>query len=213
MGKVVEAVAEKKGHRVSTRICSLDTDFTKLRDVDICIDFTSPNAVWENLQKLAPFKKNILIGTSGWEADLPKAEALARATPFGLLHAPNFSVGIYLFKKLFAFAKQLTSPFGFDVAGVEMHHNQKKDFPSGSAKQFAKVPFASVRCGDLLGMHQVIFNAGDDTIEMVHRVSSREGFARGVVAAAEWMQGRLGVWTFDDFIEDNKCNLKELLHL
>jgi len=213
MGRAVESVALERGHQILAKMCSSNADFSELKNVDVCIDFTKPSAVWENVQKIAPLKKTILIGTSGWEAHLSQIKALALNTPFGLFYASNFSVGIYLFKKLFAFAKQLTSPLGFDIAGVEMHHNQKRDLPSGTAQHFLDVPFASVRCGDLIGMHQVIFNSAHDTIELIHRASNRKGFARGAIAAAEWMQGRMGIWTFDDFIEDTKCNLKELLHL
>ena len=211
MGTAVEAVALRRGHDVVCRICSSHSAFDLLKEVDVCIDFTEPSAVWTNLQKIAKFKKNIIIGTSGWQADLHKAKDLALKTPFGLLYSSNFSMGIHLFKKLFEHAKKLTEPFGFDVAGVEMHHHDKKDAPSGTAELLSGVPFASVRCGNLFGMHQIIFNAGHDTIELIHRSSGREEFARGAVAASEWIQGKVGVWTFDDFIEDVKCNLKELL--
>lgn len=212
MGKAIEAIAQEKGHEVLVRMDSKTSDFSQLEAVDVCIDFTSPNAVWENIQKLAPLKKSLIVGTTGWETDLPKASKLASETPFGLLYAPNFSIGIYILKKLVAHSKELVEPFGFDVAGVEMHHNQKKDMPSGTAREFSDVPFSSVRCGDIFGIHQVIFNSGDDTIELTHRASSRRGFARGAVAAAEWMQGKMGVWTFDDFMKDTLCSSKELLH-
>lgn len=206
MGRAVEYVALEKGHEVVERIDSKKTDFSALKKADICLDFTAPQAVWKNLEKLACLKKNVIIGTTGWEVDFPKAKKLASKTPFGLLYAPNFSIGIYILKKLIHQSKKLTKPFGFDVAGIEMHHKQKKDQPSGTACDISGIPFASLRCGDLFGIHQVIFNAGDDTIELTHRASSRKGFAMGVIAAAEWMKDKIGVWTFDDFMKDRLCN-------
>jgi len=211
MGKAAKAAALEKGHEVTVSLDSSNTDFSPLVEVDVCIDFTSPDAVWGNIQKFAPLKKNVIIGTTGWEKDLPKACQLARETPFGLLYAPNFSIGMYILKKLIDQARTLTEPFEFDVAGVEMHHNQKKDMPSGTAKDLSEIPFASVRCGKLTGIHQVIFNSEDDTIELIHRASSRMGFARGAVQVAEWMEGKTGVYTFDDFMKDTICNSMELL--
>lgn len=212
MGGATQVAAVERGHEVPVIISSKDEDFSCLEEVDVCIDFTAPDTVWENLQKIAPFKKNIVIGTTGWESYYERACQLAEATPFGMLYAPNFSFGIYLFKKLVFYAQELTQPFDFDVAGVEVHHSQKKDAPSGTARDLKGIPFSSLRVGDIIGTHQVLFNSGDDTIELTHRASTRMGFARGAVQVAEWLAGKVGVFTFDDFMKDMLCDSKELLH-
>lgn len=211
MGGATQVAAIERGHEVRAIISSKNDDFSCLEEVDVCIDFTSPDAVWENLQKIAPFKKNVVVGTTGWEKYYEDACQLAENESFGMLYAPNFSVGVYLFKKLVFYAQELTRPLDFDVAGLEVHHNQKKDAPSGTARDLKGIPFSSLRVGDIIGTHQVLFNSGDDTIELTHRASTRMGYARGAVQVAEWLEGKVGVQTFDDFMKDMLCDSKELL--
>ncbi|CCB88911.1 4-hydroxy-tetrahydrodipicolinate reductase [Simkania negevensis] len=211
MGGATQIAAIERGHEVGAIVSSKGDDFSSLEDVDICIDFTAPDAVLENLRKIAPLKKNIVIGTTGWDSQYDEVCKMAEEASLGLLYAPNFSFGVYLFRKLVFYAQELTKPFDFDVAGIEMHHNQKKDAPSGTARSLKGVPFTSLRIGDIIGTHQVLFNSGDDTIELTHRASTRMGFARGAVQAAEWLQGKKGVFSFDDFMKDMLCDSKELL--
>lgn len=217
MGKAVEKAALEKGHEIVARL-TREADLGLLEEADVCIDFTAPDAVWKTIEFLAPFKKNLVIGTTGWEKHLAQAQELAASSPFGLLYAPNFSIGMYILKKLLEKGAELVRPFDFDVAGLEMHHQRKKDAPSGSAKALSRtlfeslgqdIPFTSIRVGSITGIHQVLFNSIDDTIELTHRASSRMGFARGALAAAEWLQGKVGFYTFDDFMEEVSCNLKE----
>ena len=212
MGGAAQVAAVERGHEVTAIVSSKDDDFSCLAEVNVCIDFTSPDAVLGNLKKIAPLKKNVVIGTTGWESQYDEACRLAEETPFGMLYAPNFSLGAYLFKRLVFYAQELTQPFDFDAAGIEMHHNQKKDAPSGTARDLKGISFKSVRVGDIIGTHQVLFNSGDDTIELTHRASTRMGFARGAVQVAEWLEGKAGAFTFDDFMKDMLCDSKELLH-
>ena len=93
----------------------------------------------------------------------------------------------------------------YDPAGIEFHHNQKKDAPSGSARKMREIvgkdlPFTSVRCGSIPGKHQLIYDSPCDTIEITHEVRNREGFALGAIKAAEWIIGKEGWFTFNDMV-------------
>lgn len=209
MGRAVERAAREKGHDIIGCLRRKDRDFSLLKEADVWIDFTVSEAVWDTIQACAFFKKNLVIGTTGWETHLTKASQLAHEIPFGLLAASNFSIGVYLLKRILQNGAELFKSFDYDVAGIEMHHSQKIDAPSGTARELSQllseslgreVPFSSVRCGSLMGTHGVIFNSPDDTIEITHRASGRMGFARGAIASAEWLNGKVGYYTFDDFI-------------
>ena len=102
--------------------------------------------------------------------------------------------------------------------GIDIHHSEKKDAPSGTAlklmEEISKLSFESIRFGHHVGMHQVIFDSLEDTIEMTHRAKSRDGFAKGAISAADWLIGKEGIYTFDDFIEERfLCHFQEPLQL
>jgi 4-hydroxy-tetrahydrodipicolinate reductase len=138
--------------------------------------------------------------------------ARERQTPS--LHAPNFSIGVAVLKRLAVRAAELLAPFpGFEPGILERHHAAKKDAPSGTAKLLAAavesarpgaaVPVVALRQGGQPGEHALIFEGADETLELVHRARSRTIFAAGAVAAAEWLlaSGRPGPATFDEFLD------------
>lgn len=217
MGKLVEKAAVEAGHEIAAKIApSLSTRITpqSVAAADVCIDFTRPDAVLETVRLLAPLKKNIVIGTTGWEKERPLIEQIAAEQGIGLIYDANFSIGMHCFLQLVQDAARLfLSVEGYDAAGIESHHLQKRDAPSGTAKMIAakieqvsgvQVPFASVRCGSIPGTHTLIFDSAVDTVTLTHNARSREGFARGAVAAAEWIEGRTGVYTLSDMIEERR---------
>ena len=121
----------------------------------------------------------------------------------GALAAANFSLGVILFIQLLKKARSLFSDY--EVAGVEYHHNQKKDAPSGTAQMIKETlkmntPFASVRCGRIPGKHEVLFDSPFDSITLTHEAHNRESFARGAVKAAAWIQGKQGWYTLDEML-------------
>ncbi|NGX50494.1 MAG: 4-hydroxy-tetrahydrodipicolinate reductase [Chlamydiae bacterium] len=201
MGRMVERCALSKGHEIVARFTSLERPLEQIEQADVSIDFTQPSAVLETLRALAPFKKPVVIGTTGWDVEgaRPYAEEMA------ILHAPNFSLGAALFELLLKKAHDLFSP-SYDISGVEIHHSEKKDLPSGTALHLAKqipgLSFQSVRSGSDPGTHQVTFDSSDDSIELTHRAHSREGFAKGAIEAASWLIGKVGFYTLDDYIEE-----------
>lgn len=209
MGKMIEKIALERGHEIVARINSSSWNETELQPAEICIEFTHPEALMPNIKKIAKLKKDVVIGTTGWYDQLDTVNSMVQEAQIGALYSPNFSIGVNLLISILGHAGKLMKKFDeYDVAGIEVHHNQKKDHPSGTALEIAKVldlnlerpdkvSFASVRCGSIPGTHTVIFDSPCDTISITHSARNREGFARGAVQAAEWVHGKKGLYSFD----------------
>lgn len=208
MGKMIEKSALEKGHDIVARFNSKDWDLDALRQADVCIEFTHPDAAIENIKRLAELKKNIVIGTTGWYERLDLVESIIDEAQIGAVYSPNFSIGVNLMMMIADYAAQVMDAFQeYDVACVEAHHKQKVDSPSGTAALIAKnvaanmqridsVPTSSIRCGSIPGSHTLLFDSPCDTISITHSARNREGFAAGSIQAAEWLQGKKGLFTF-----------------
>lgn len=200
MGKMIEECARARGDKIVACFTKDHPPSSMLKAADVCIDFTEPSAVIGTLEKIAPYKKPVVIGTTGWELD----EALPFAEEMGILYAPNFSLGVALFKRLLKNAGELFA--SYHVSGIEMHHEEKKDAPSGTAKALSEIvpdlEFQSIRFGSNIGTHQVTFEGKDDAIELTHRAKTRAGFANGALDVAKWLIGKVGFHTLDDYIEE-----------
>lgn len=199
-----------------------------LQDVDVCIDFTTPSGVIGNIDLVSSAGKNIVVGTTGWLNDLSNIENMIRLKKTGLIYSSNFSIGMNLFFLLAEKASSLIGPAGiYDVFGYELHHKKKVDSPSGTAKDLAEIVrenfpnkksvvydkldrkieesefhFASVRGGSIPGTHVIGFDSAFDTIELKHTARNREGFAVGALRAAHWINGKEGVYDFQDIFSE-----------
>lgn len=210
MGKLIENLAHTKGFEVPAIFTSKDEDFNALKNVDVCIDFSNGNAVLENVKKAASYGKNIVIGSTGWQEYAPEIKKIVEKHQIGALYSPNFSIGVLLFYKIVEEAAKLISKTNeYDVAGVEIHHNQKKDAPSGTAlalkeavlKSFQKnFDFSSVRVGQVPGTHTLIFDSLADQITLTHTAKSRQGFAEGALKSALWLIGKKGFYQLEDIL-------------
>ena len=230
MGKMIEQMAIEKGHSVvaviSTPTASRHMTAASLRDAEVCIDFTHPTHILHNVERVAALKKNLIIGTTGWYDKLDVIQNIIDQYKIGCLYAPNFSIGVNIFLRMVADAANIIDQFDeYDIAGFEAHHNQKADSPSGTGKLIAEtlvdkirrkksiiydlgnrkiqqdeLHFPSLRCGSTPGTHEVLFDSSDDTISLTHTARNREGFAKGAVAAAEWIKGKEGLYTIQDMI-------------
>lgn len=230
MGKMVEHAAESMGHSIVAKIDPQQKEKTITQDsignADVCIDFTHPTCALENIKQVAALGKNIVMGTTGWYDYMNEVKNIVEQTKIGFLFAPNFSLGVALFQEIVSKAASLIAPFeAYDVGGYEIHHRQKADSPSGTAKAIierllAEVPrkkeviyelnengitseqlhFSSLRVGSIPGTHNVTFDSPADTITLTHTARNREGFATGSIRAAEWLQGKKGFFTFNNML-------------
>lgn len=214
MGKAVEEIALSRGHEVIARLTSQakipESLFT---EADAALDFSRPEAVLDHLKIALRHSLPLVMGTTGWDDQFPLVTDLVQKQDGSFLYAPNFSLGMALFKTLIAQAAQLLGPWKrYDVALSEAHHRQKVDSPSGTAislaralqeqlpSQQAPVPISSQRVGHETGTHEVLFDSEEDTLTFTHRARSRNGFALGAVLAAEWLPGRPGFHTFEEVL-------------
>ena len=219
MGHEIEKIAIARGINVVSVIDPNEKNAgfreineESMKNVDLCIDFTAPNAVIDNIRKISKFGKNIVIGTTGWNDRLDEAKTVVEQSKIGLIYASNISIGVNVFFKIIENAAKIMNNLkDYDVFGYELHHSKKLDSPSGTAKTIEQilvkniqrkkqVPFASVRSGSIPGTHVVGFDSSADTIELKHTARNREGFALGAVMAAEWINGKKGFYGINDMM-------------
>lgn len=212
MGGLTAQMARERGHEIAGVIDS--KSFPRIPDeADVMIDFSQGKGVLENLRLCIQSKKALIIGTTGWDEQLQEARALVESSSIGCLYSPNFSIGIYLFRQIVSFAAELMQPFEqYDMTGIEFHHKEKRDAPSGTAKALAeevikKLPrlkdfqFSSVRCGSIPGTHTLCIDGPADVITLSHEARNRNGFAEGAVLAAEWIIDKKGFFTLSDMLQ------------
>jgi 4-hydroxy-tetrahydrodipicolinate reductase len=225
MGKLIEKLAGEYDAEIVAIVDPLqgrEFSAAELKDADVCIDFTEPGAALENIQNIAKAGKNIVIGTTGWYDEIEKVKKIVMNNNIGLLYGSNFSIGMNMFYSIVAHTAQFIDQLPeYDIYGMEQHHSEKKDSPSGTARvlsdilcesierkkrpQYDRIDrkpdneelhFASMRAGSIPGTHTVGFDSKADTIELTHRARSREGFARGALIGARWLQDKTGIFDF-----------------
>jgi 4-hydroxy-tetrahydrodipicolinate reductase len=210
-GSLVIGVARERGHEVSVltgrenpRASALTPE--RLSKVNVVLDFTTPDAVLDNIFACIRSKTNIVVGTTGWYKDLSKVKQEVENGGMGLLYSPNFFIGVNI---LFDAARTAAAALHHGYFGqiFERHHAQKKDAPSGTALMLGKtikeasgteLEIISFREGDVIGMHEVVLDSPNDTIYLCHDSKSRRGFAEGAVRAAEWLAEKKGFFDFKD---------------
>ncbi len=193
MGKRVAHLAGARGHHI----------VSDLGEADAAIDFSVAEAVLLHVEKTCATHVPLVIGTTGWEEKLPIAQQMVTNASNAALYAPNFSLGVALFRKLLKEAAPLLAHY--EISGCEWHHATKQDAPSGTAKAIQrdlvmKSPFASVREGEKVGTHTVTFDSQVDQITLTHEAKSRDGFALGAIQVAEWIHDKTGWFTLDDML-------------
>lgn len=217
MGRAVAALAVERGHVIHTVVdedenpggAALTTE--RLRGADVAVEFTMPASAMANLERLIVAAIPTVTGTTGWTDGLPRIEEVVRRQNGALLHASNFSVGVRLFLKVAGeLARRFEQRPEFDAFIVESHHAAKVDAPSGTALSLQgslktadpgrAFPITSVRAGAIPGTHSISYDALHETVALTHTARSREVFAAGALAAAEWLPGHRGVFTFDEML-------------
>jgi 4-hydroxy-tetrahydrodipicolinate reductase len=235
MGKEVEKVLISRGHEIVSRIDpfpgpGVSPRLTEeiMEEADAAIEFTLPQAVMGNAGLYAKAHLPAVVGTTGWDSSREEVKRLIEEAGGSYLWGTNFSVGAHLFFALAEKAAALVNAIPeYDILAYEIHHNKKKDSPSGTALTLGErilrgtdrkksivterldrairpeeLHVASVRGGSVPGTHTVLIDSLFDTIELTHRVRNRGGLALGAVLAAEWLIGKQGFFSVDDFIQD-----------
>jgi 4-hydroxy-tetrahydrodipicolinate reductase len=223
MGHEIDSVAREQGETIAQvfdefRLVQADA----LGDVDVCIDFSTPDAVVGNIRAAIQAKKDIVVGTTGWNQHLPEFRDTVK--DIGLLYSSNFSLGMnYFFRMVKRAAELMNHAENYDPSIHEIHHRQKMDSPSGTALTLARILIdgidrkteiltgppagaikpgmlhvSSTRVGTVAGTHTVSFDSSEDLIELTHVAKTRRGFAMGALAATRWLHGRKGIYTMDD---------------
>jgi 4-hydroxy-tetrahydrodipicolinate reductase len=212
-GTLVAEVARERKHHIriagakENDACAALTP-EKLRDVDVVIDFTTPDSVIANIEATVTLGKNMVVGTTGWYRELDRIRELVKLHDTGLVYAANFSIGVNLF---FDIARTAAAALQHEYTGqiFERHHAHKQDAPSGTAIAIQRVireasgkdeeiEIISFREGEVIGMHEVVLESANDNVYLCHDATSRRGFAEGAVRAAEWLARKKGFYDFKD---------------
>jgi len=210
MGRMIEALAPEYGFAIHAKIDAGD-DFSTAQGADAAIEFTTPEAAVENIEKLAALKVPAVVGTTGWVSDMDRARAAVESHGSALVWSPNFSIGVNVFSRLVKEAAALLkNEPQYGAWAWEIHHNTKKDAPSGTLIKLVNdmkgagyardISVSSNRAGAHPGTHEIGFDSAADTITLRHAARSREGFARGALKAAQWIPGKKGVFEFSDIL-------------
>jgi 4-hydroxy-tetrahydrodipicolinate reductase len=210
-GSLVAQVAKERHHDLqvvgaaeNVQCAALSKE--KLDTVDVVIDFTTPQAVVAHIEACVAARKPIVVGTTGWLAEAPRLRTLVEQNEAALLYGANYSVGVNLFYDVVKdAAKALKHHYSGQI--FERHHVHKKDAPSGTAMAIRNIvressgtelEITSFREGEVVGMHELVFDSLHDTIYICHDSKSRRGFAEGAVISAEWLFGKKGFYDFKD---------------
>ena len=198
MGHAVAAAAAERGHTVTSEIGPGGLTAASVRGAEVAVEFTTPGAAAGNLVTLARLGLPSVSGTTGWYERLAEVDAAFRQASVGLLYAPNFSLGVQLLLRAAAeLARLVAKRPEFDAWIVETHHRHKRDAPSGTARALQdalravdatrEYPVTSIRAGDVPGTHALWLDASGESLALTHTARDRSIFARGAVAAAEWL--------------------------
>ena len=211
MGRAVQAAAVSSDFVIAAKCNRGDAIERAIGDCEVVIDFSQADATGKNLAACLTSGRPIVIGTTGHSHEQTRAIHEA-AEKIPVLLAANFSVGVNTLFWLTRKAAELLGD-GFDLEIVETHHRWKKDAPSGTAKRIAnilsevrgvapeKIPAHSLRAGDVVGDHTVIFAGAGERLELTHKASSRETFALGALRAAQWIADKpAGFYTMEDVL-------------
>ena len=209
MGHMIEKELERRGIELVEASEDIRATDPALAAECVCIDFTTPAAFRANYPFIARHFKAAVVGTTGWNDILTEVRDcfLDAGTP--MIYASNFSLGVNALFNAVARVSEMLKGAGYAPEIEEIHHVHKLDAPSGTAKSLAAIveekleqapEIASVREGEVPGIHTVTFTSGCDKLTLKHEAFSREGFAKGAVVAALLTEGLQGVHEFSQLL-------------
>ena len=227
MGKAIEKIALERGHTIVGKIVTqnrADMDQLQSNDVDVAIEFSSPESAFDNITYCLKKGWPIVSGTTGWLERRTEIEKLCKETNGSFFYASNYSIGVNLFFRLNRQLARLMNGQGYQATMTEIHHIHKLDAPSGTAITLAEgvieetadlegwilapeseqnyLEIVSEREGEVPGTHIVRYDSEVDRIEISHTAHNRLGFALGAVISAEWLSGKEGVFGMNDLLKN-----------
>jgi 4-hydroxy-tetrahydrodipicolinate reductase len=229
MGQTIEKIALERGHAIVGKIgANNQSDLANFNssNTDVAIEFTQPEAAYQNISHCLNHHIKVICGTTGWLDQKAAAEVLCHNTNGAFLYGSNFSIGVNIFFHLNKILAKIMHNFpAYDVVMEEIHHTQKLDAPSGTAitlaegvlenftgksnwvnapsKNQSDLVITSLREGTVPGTHTTTYTSAIDDIEIKHTAHSRQGFALGAVVAAEWIADKTGVFSIEDMLKFN----------
>lgn len=219
MGHEIERVLIERGHKVALKV-DVDNRAEAFRaenfaDIDVAIEFTSPTTAYDNIRECLLLGVPVLSGSTGWTERKGEIDELCRQQGGAFFYSSNYSLGVnVLFRLNRWLAKVMAGLPQYSAQIEETHHIHKLDAPSGTAATLAeemaeasegrvvvrREDIISYREGEVPGKHVVCYDSEEDTLTVCHNAKSRRGLALGAVLAAEWLMGRKGVFSMDDFL-------------
>ena len=228
MGHEVEQIALSRGHEVAYRI-DTEQDWYRnidgIADCDVVIEFSTPATAIANIEKCFELDIPMVIGTTGWYANLDDISNRCKNEGHTLFYAPNFSIGMNFVFKLNKEMARFAQKYDYQLDITETHHIHKLDKPSGTAVKLAEdiienndnyeyweleedaqendekmLRVNAIREGEVFGIHEIKALSDCDEITLRHEAFSRKGFATGAVIAAEFIQNKKGIFTMEDLL-------------
>lgn len=217
MGHIIEHLAVSRGISVKLKLDEFNNgNFEGITadnflGIDVAIDFSLPSTVVGNIERIAPLGVNLVIGTTGWQQQMPRVKSIVEQYGVGLVWSPNYSVGVNAFFRIVSeAARLLANEPEYEAWAWEIHHSAKKDAPSGTLIKLVddmraagydrRIDVAANRAGTIHGTHEIGFDSAADTITLRHTARSREGFALGALKAAGWIVGKKGFYEFAEIL-------------
>ena len=227
MGREIERILAERGHETALVIDTdnaHELDAAHLAGIDAALEFTMPETAYRNIRTCIECGVAVVSGTTGWTDRLGELQELCRERGGALFYASNYCLGVNL---MFRLNRQLAAMIdrvgGYDVRIEEVHHTQKRDAPSGTAITLAEeiighigtkerwvnrpaadpseLAISSIREGAVPGIHTVTYTSADDVLTLRHEILNRRTLALGAVIAAEFLNGKRGVYTMDDLLK------------
>jgi 4-hydroxy-tetrahydrodipicolinate reductase len=226
MGHEIESIAINRGHNIKLIVDQDnqgDLNPENLKGIDAAIEFSFPEAAFDNVIKCLENHIPVVSGTTGWLGKYDKAAEACKKNGTSFIHSSNYSIGVnLLFRLNIELAKQMNRYNNYTVSIEEIHHTKKLDAPSGTAltlvngitenhtgydgwvpeenRKDGKIPVKAVREGSVPGTHIIAWDSDIDTITIKHEAKNRKGLALGAVIAAEFISGKVGVFTMNDIM-------------
>ncbi len=222
MGQLLEKTGAERGHSIIAKIDNpQDLATTDYSTIDVAIDFSTPEAAFENIKWCLEHQIPIVSGTTGWLEKYDSIVELCNTLDGAFLYASNFSLGMNIFFEVNKhLAKMMHTVKEYKVALEEIHHTQKLDAPSGTAITLAEgiiensayinwklvgaaeneIPITAIREGEVPGTHTITYASAVDDLVIQHAAHNRNGFALGAIIAAEWILGKNGVFSMKDVL-------------